>query len=117
MFASSWIDQCNPVSGKTNCIRAHLKTVESGFVVMPATPLGPIDDSPGIGWNRQGHPFYGGGVAYSEKFDVTGDVSKITAFQLVWASWSPGRRVRSTLRSTRRRRKPQKLEENHDDAC
>jgi len=48
-----------------------LKSAESGFVVMPEQPLQPIDDSPGIGWNRQGHPFYGGGVAYTEKFNVT----------------------------------------------
>jgi hypothetical protein len=59
-----------------------LTPVESGFVIEPPRPLvvGPKTenegDAPGedgherFGWNRQGHPFYGAGVAYTESFDV-----------------------------------------------
>ncbi len=59
-----------------------LKSVEKGFVIEPSRPLviadrtDTKDGSSGeggetsLGWNRQGHPFYGAGVAYTEEFDV-----------------------------------------------
>jgi len=58
-----------------------LKPVDSGFVVTPPQPLKSIDDPAGIGWNRQGHPFYGHGVTYTEKFDVP-DASGISYVSL-----------------------------------
>ncbi len=42
-----------------------LKTAEHGFVIVPDQPL-----KLGADWNTQGHPFYGGGVAYREHFRV-----------------------------------------------
>jgi hypothetical protein len=52
-----------------------LKALPSGFAVVPPKPLklgaaDPNDRQP-LGWNRQGHPFYGEGVGYREKFDVS----------------------------------------------
>ncbi len=59
----------------------HLKTADSGFVIIPPVPLKmgmkKSDDrnSPsageGIGWNEQGLPLYGHGVTYSESFNVS----------------------------------------------
>ncbi len=42
-----------------------LKPAEHGFVIVPDQPL-----KLGADWNSQGHPFYGGGVAYREHFRV-----------------------------------------------
>ncbi len=42
-----------------------LKPADHGFVLVPDQPL-----KPGADWNAQGHPFYGGGVAYREHFQV-----------------------------------------------
>jgi len=42
-----------------------LKPAEHGFVIVPDQPL-----KLGADWNSQGHPFYGGGVAYRERFRV-----------------------------------------------
>jgi hypothetical protein len=42
-----------------------LKPAERGFVIVPDQPL-----KLGTNWNFQGHPFYGGGVAYLEHFRV-----------------------------------------------
>jgi hypothetical protein len=42
-----------------------LKPADHGFVVVPDQPL-----KLGTDWNSQGHPFYGGGVAYREHFHV-----------------------------------------------
>jgi hypothetical protein len=52
-----------------------LKALPSGFAVIPPKPLklgaaDPNDKEP-LGWNRQGHPFYGEGVGYRETFDVS----------------------------------------------
>jgi hypothetical protein len=44
-----------------------LVPVDSGFVIVPPKPLA-VDES---GWNAQGCPFYAGGVAYRESFDVS----------------------------------------------
>jgi len=42
-----------------------LKPADHGFVIVPDQPL-----KLGTNWNSQGHPFYGGGVAYREHFRV-----------------------------------------------
>ncbi len=42
-----------------------LEPADSGFVVGPDATL-----KLATGWNRQGHPFYAAGVAYSQRFDV-----------------------------------------------
>ncbi len=45
----------------------RLDPTESGFVIVPDRPLQLAE----AGWNRQGHPFHGAGVAYARKFEVT----------------------------------------------
>jgi hypothetical protein len=47
-----------------------LKSVDHGFVIGPDQPLGIGANGTGEGWNSQGHPFYAGGVCYSERFVV-----------------------------------------------
>jgi len=44
-----------------------LQPGKSGFAIVPETPL---RVEPRAGWNAQGQPFYSGGVAYAEQFDV-----------------------------------------------
>jgi hypothetical protein len=44
-----------------------LRPEPKGFAIVPETPLR-LDAS--AGWSAQGHPFYSGGVAYAEQFDV-----------------------------------------------
>jgi hypothetical protein len=51
----------------------RVEPVERGFVLRPEAPLGLGNASGGRGrrgWNTQGHPFYSGGVAYTERFLV-----------------------------------------------
>ena len=43
-----------------------LRPTDKGFVVVPPAPLALADE----GWNQQGHPFYGAGVAYAQTFAV-----------------------------------------------
>jgi hypothetical protein len=43
-----------------------LRSAQSGFVIVRETPLKLLT----LGWNGQGHPFFSGGVAYGEAFDV-----------------------------------------------
>ena len=45
-----------------------LRPAESGFAIVPPGPLELKAD--GTGWNAQGHPFYGHGVAYTQTFNV-----------------------------------------------
>ncbi|MCP4453132.1 MAG: hypothetical protein GY809_16850, partial [Planctomycetes bacterium] len=44
-----------------------LKPAPQGFVISKDAPL----TMSAAGWNAQGHPFYGAGVAYGQTFDVT----------------------------------------------
>ena len=44
-----------------------LQPGKSGFATVPETPL---RVEPRAGWNAQGHPFYSGGIAYAEQFNV-----------------------------------------------
>lgn len=51
-----------------------LQPVDSGFAIVPAQPLriaGTGAKEPTVGWNVQGLPFYGAGVAYSETFSIS----------------------------------------------
>ena len=80
-----------------------LQPAQHGFVIVPETPL--RLDTAG-GWNGQGHPFYSGGVAYAEQFEVPrlagryfvelpawlGSVAKVTvngkpAGTIAWRPW------------------------------
>ena len=45
----------------------NLRPDKRGFVIVPEVPL---RVEAGAGWNTQGHPFYSGGVAYMEQFEV-----------------------------------------------
>jgi hypothetical protein len=77
-----------------------LRPVEAGFAIVPDRPLelGP--------WNEQGHPLYGEGVAYAQKFEISepseryfvhlptwyGSVAKVTvngkpAGHIAWRPW------------------------------
>ncbi|MBU6400873.1 MAG: hypothetical protein KGS61_11185 [Verrucomicrobia bacterium] len=55
-----------------------LETADRGFVVVPARPLE-------LGrWNEQGHPFYSGGVVYSEHFKVDDATGKFRVRLTDW---------------------------------
>ncbi len=45
-----------------------LHNADHGFTIVPEVPL---ELSSQLGWNAQGNPFYGAGVAYVEEFDIT----------------------------------------------
>jgi hypothetical protein len=57
-----------------------LKAVNRGFEIEPARPLTP---EPG-GWNAQGCPFYSGGVAYRQTFEVSGRNGRFRVRLLDW---------------------------------
>ncbi len=50
-----------------------LKATKSGFAIAPPQPLAV---EKGLGWNRQGLPFYAAGVAYSQMFEVAEPAGK-----------------------------------------
>ncbi|MHB8969354.1 MAG: glycosyl hydrolase [Pirellulaceae bacterium] len=58
-----------------------LQDSEHGFRIVPATALR-MDRE--LGWNMQGHPFYGGGVAYRQDFDVAAPAGR---YQVVLTNW------------------------------
>jgi hypothetical protein len=56
----------------------NLRTMESGFVIVPDLPLelGP--------WNEQGHPHYGSGVAYTQDFEILEPLGRYTVQLPSW---------------------------------
>jgi len=59
----------------------RLKPTNAGFTIVPPRPLElgraahgddgrPLEAGVARGWNQQGHPFYGAGVAYEETFEI-----------------------------------------------
>ncbi len=58
-----------------------LQESEHGFHIVPETALRMDREH---GWNAQGHPFYGGGVAYREDFDVAETTGRILVALTDW---------------------------------
>ena len=58
-----------------------LRDAERGFHIVPETVLKMDREQ---GWNAQGHPFYGGGVAYREDFEVSQPAGR---YRVVLTNW------------------------------
>ncbi|HEY5915632.1 MAG TPA: glycosyl hydrolase [Verrucomicrobiae bacterium] len=60
-----------------------LETVERGFVIGADRTITP-GSTGRVGWNEQGHPFYGAGVSYRERFEVK---AKSGRYKVVLPDW------------------------------